>query len=124
MKKIFILLCFLFIVINVDAQNSDLIVGNWIFTKALNKGIDEAGKAYLEAEVIGKWNLDFKSDGKFNTSMMGEKTNGTWKFDSASKSIILSGVEGGPQKFKVLKSTQSELILKLGLGEFLLTKIE
>ena len=124
MKKIIILLSFIFIAINLNAQKSDLIVGNWVFTKALNKEVDEAGLAYMKAEVIGKWKLNFKSDGKFDTSMMGEKTNGTWKFNSTSNSITISGIEGGPQEFKILKSTKNELALKFGLGEFLLTRIE
>ena len=124
MKKIIILLSFIFIAINLNAQKSDLIVGNWVFTKALNKEVDEAGLAYMKAEVIGEWKLNFKSDGEFDTSMMGEKTNGTWKFNSTSNSITISGIEGGPQEFKILKSTKNELALKLGLGEFLLTRIE
>ncbi|MGY3795718.1 lipocalin family protein [Aquimarina sp. 433] len=123
-KKTIILLSFIFITINLCAQKSNLIVGNWVFTKPLNKGIDEAGLAFLEAEVIGKWKINFKPDGKFDTTMMGEQTDGTWNFDSNSNSITISGKEGEPQKFKILKSTKSELILKLGLGEFLLTKIE
>lgn len=52
------------------------------------------------------------------------KSSGTWKFDSSSNSIILFGIEGAPQELKILKSSQSELALKLGLGEFLLTRIE
>jgi hypothetical protein len=115
MKKILILISFVFVSINLIAQESDLIAGNWVFTKALND---------MKAEVIGKWKFNLKSDGKFETSMMGEKANGTWTFDSTSNSIILSGIEGGPQEFKILKSTKNELALKLGLGEFLLTRIE
>jgi hypothetical protein len=124
MKKILILISFVFVSINLIAQESDLIAGNWVFTKALNEDIDPVGLAYMKAEVIGKWKFNLKSDGKFETSMMGEKANGTWTFDSTSNSIILSGIEGGPQEFKILKSTKNELALKLGLGEFLLTRIE
>ncbi len=124
MKKIILLLAFIFITIHLNAQKSDLIVGNWVFTKALNKGIDDAGLAYIKSEVIGKWKFNFKSDGKFDTYMRGEQTSGTWSFDSNSNSITTSGTEGGPQEFKILKSTKGELVLKLGLGEFLLTKIE
>ena len=123
MKKLF-LLYILFIVFSINAQNPDPIFGNWVFTKALNKGIDEAGKKFLEAEVIGKWKFNFKSDGKFDTNMMGEIASGTWKFDETSKSIIITEIEGETQKFKVLKSTPNELILKLGLGEFILKKLE
>ena len=124
MKKILILISFVFISINLIAQESDLITGNWVFTKALNKDIDPAGLAYMKAEVIGKFKFNLKSDGKFDTFMMWEKASGTWTFNSTSNSIILSGIEGGPQEFKILKSTKNELALKLGLGEFLLTRIE
>ncbi|WP_203293573.1 lipocalin-like domain-containing protein [Luteirhabdus pelagi] len=124
MKKIIILISFLFISINSIAQEPDLIVGNWVFSEALNENIAPEQLAYIKAEIIGKWNLNFKSDGKFETSMMGEKTSGTWIFDADSKTIAVSGVEGGPLEFKILKSTQDELALKLGLGEFLLRRIK
>ena len=122
MKKTLIIILFLFLAININAQKSDLIVGKWVFTKALNKDIDKAGLAYMKAEIIGKWKLNFDSDGKFDTSMMGEKTTGTWKYNS--NSITLNGIEGGPLEFKILESTENKLALKLGLGEFLLTKTE
>ena len=39
MKKTLIIILFLFLAININAQKSDLIVGKWVFTKALNKDI-------------------------------------------------------------------------------------
>lgn len=123
MKTLFTLL-FLFVAININAQQNDLIVGNWIFKKALNENIDEAGKTYIKAEVIDKWKLVFKPNGKFETYMMDEKETGEWKLTSDSKSIVLSGIEDGPTEFKILKSTENELALKLGLGEFLLNRIK
>lgn len=122
MKTLFTLL-FLFVAININAQQNDLIVGNWIFKKALNENIDEAGKTYIKAEVIDKWKLVFKPNGEFETYMMGEKETGEWKLTPDSKSIVLSGIEEGPTEFKILKSTENELALKLGLGEFLLNRI-
>ena len=124
MKKIILLLAFISITLNANAQESDLIVGNWVFTEALNEGIDEEGLAYIESEVIGKWKFNFKSDGKFDTSMKGQKANGTWSFDANSNAIKISSAEGSSREFKILKSTESELVLKLGFGEFLLTRVE
>jgi len=124
MKKLLFTLLLLTIPINLYAQKSDLIVGNWVFTKALNENIDEAGLAFMKAEVIGKWKFEFKSDGKFNTYMMGQKANGEWKLLSEANILVLNGVEGGPQEFKILKTSKNELALRLGLGEFLLTRIK
>ena len=54
--------------------------------------------------------------------MMGEKTSGDWKLNS--NRLTIYGVEGGNQELLILKSTKNELALKLGLGEFLLTRIK
>jgi hypothetical protein len=123
-NKILYVLFFLFIGTNINAQKADIIVGKWIFKKALNKEVDEAGMAFMKAEVIDKWKFDFKSNGKFETYMMREKATGEWKLSSDSKNIILTGIEGGLKEFEILKSNKDELILKLGLGEFLLKKIK
>jgi hypothetical protein len=123
-NKILYILFFLFIGTNINAQKADIIVGKWIFKKALNKEVDEAGMAFMKAEVIDKWKFDFKSNGKFETYMMREKATGEWKLSSDSKNIILTGIEGGLKEFEILKSNKDELILKLGLGEFLLKKIK
>ena len=56
--------------------------------------------------------------------MMGEKETGKWKLSSDSSSIILLEVEGAPVEMKFLKLTETELALKLGLGEFLLNRID
>ena len=123
-NKILYILFFLFIGTNINAQKADIIVGKWIFKKALNKEVDEAGMAFMKAEVIDKWKFNFKSNGKFETYMMREKATGEWKLSSDSKNIILTGIEGGLKEFEILKSNKDELILKLGLGEFLLKKIK
>ena len=123
-KKILYTLLFLFIVTKINAQKTDLIVGQWIFKKALNKEVDKAGLAFMKAEVIDKWKFVFKSNGEFETYMMREKATGKWKLSSDSKNIILTGIEDGLKEFRILKSTKDELILKLGLGEFLLKKIK
>ncbi|MDX6745792.1 hypothetical protein SHK09_03230 [Polaribacter sp. PL03] len=122
-NKILFTIFFLFIGTNINAQKADLISGKWIFKKALNKEVDEAGMAFMKAEVIDKWKFVFKPNGEFETYMMREKATGKWKLSSDSKNIILTGIEGGLKEFKILKSSKDELILKLGLGEFLLKKI-
>ena len=122
--KILFTLLFLSIAVNGNAQKSDLIAGNQVFKQALNKDIDAAGLAFVKAEVIDKWKLTFNSNGEFETSMMGEKATGKWKLGSDSNSIIISILEEEPTEFKILKSTDEVLALKLGLGEFLLKRIE
>tara|TARA_R110002020_G_C15768673_1_gene727920 strand:+ start:123 stop:359 length:237 start_codon:yes stop_codon:yes gene_type:complete len=78
MKKLLIVIIFIFISISLNAQSSDLIVGKWVFTKALNKEVDEAGLAYMNAEIIGKWKFEFYSDGEYITFIAGEKASGKW----------------------------------------------
>lgn len=123
MKTYFTLL-FLFVAVTMNAQKTDFIVGNWVFKEALNEDIDEAGLAYINSEVKDKWQFVFNPDGIFETYMMDEKETGEWKLSADSKNImIITGIEDGPTKFEILKSTQNELALKLGLGEFLLKRI-
>ncbi|MFD2517608.1 lipocalin family protein [Salinimicrobium flavum] len=122
--KTLITLLFLLVAINSNAQSTDLIVGDWIFKKALNENIDEAGLAQIKAEVIDKWKFVFKPNGEFETYIMDEKGTGKWKLTSDSKSIVLTGMEESPMELKILSSTENELVLKLGLGEFLLKKID
>ncbi len=122
MNKILTLVLFMVMAFSMNAQKSD-VIGQWVFAEALNKQIDQAGLDYIKANVIGKWNLSFKSDGQFDTFMMGKQLSGTWVFDTTSNSIIISGTEGGPQEFEVLNATKNELELKFGLGKFLLSKV-
>lgn len=75
MKKTLITVLFFFIVINLNAQKPDLVIGKWVFTEALNKDLDENQLAYIKSEIAGKWKLHFKSDGKFETYMMEERTS-------------------------------------------------
>ncbi|WP_308993726.1 lipocalin family protein [Mariniflexile litorale] len=121
MKKILFTILLMFAVFNLSAQNSETIVGKWVFTKALNKGIDQAGMESLKTQVIGKWKFEFFANGKYDTFMMGEKTSGNWVLKD--QTLTLNGIEGDPQKLKILKSSKNELALKLGLGEFLLTRL-
>lgn len=120
--KTFFTLLLVSLAFSMNAQTTDQIVGNWIFKEALNQGIDEAGMALIEEEVIDKWTFSFQSNGTFETFMMGEKGTGQWKLSSDNKSIIISGMEGSPLVFNILKFTKNELALKLGLGEFLLKR--
>jgi hypothetical protein len=122
MNKILVVILFLFLAINLNAQKPDLVIGKWVFAKALNKDIDEEGLAFIKEEVVGKWKLNFKADGKFDNYMMGEKVSGEWK--THLNTLVLMGIEGGDQELKILKLTENEMALKLGLGEFLLTRIK
>ncbi len=66
-KQIVSILLFLFIIINVNAQKTDLILGTWVFKKALNKEIDKAGLAFMNAQLIDKWKFIFLSSGVLET---------------------------------------------------------
>ncbi|KFF16053.1 lipocalin family protein [Flavobacterium hydatis] len=108
--------------IAINAQNSDLLKGKWVFKKALNKEVDELGKKTLNSDIINKMTFEFKSNDEFVAFLMGQNANGKWTLSKNSKVIILNSIDG---KFElsILKLTKTELILKLGLGEFLMNKI-
>ncbi|OXA97926.1 hypothetical protein B0A62_01650 [Flavobacterium hydatis] len=121
MKTIAIFVLFLSS-IAINAQNSDLLKGKWVFKKALNKEVDELGKKTLNSDIINKMTFEFKSNDEFVAFLMGQNANGKWTLSKNSKVIILNSIDG---KFElsILKLTKTELILKLGLGEFLMNKI-
>jgi len=124
MKYITVLIAFFLLTYTTNAQDSDLISGRWVFTKVLNEKIDEASMAYLENEVLGKWEFHFLADGKFETTMMEGQSNGSWSHDTDAKTISIIDKQGGTQEFKILKSSQDTLALNLGTGKFLLTRKE
>jgi hypothetical protein len=124
MRKLLAILLFTFITITIKAQSNDLIIGKWTFKDAFNKeNIDQAGLEMLNAEVINKMTFDFNANGEFNAYMMGENQSGTWKLTNDTKKLILTASQEAPAEFEILKLTDKELALKLGLGEFLMVKI-
>ena len=120
-KKIIILL-FLIASITLSAQNSEDLKGKWIFKKALNKEVDADGKKDLKAYIINKMSFEFKNNNEFTAFAFGQNMNGKWTFTKDLKTIILNA-ENEKYELSILKLTKSELILKLGLGEFLMKKI-
>jgi hypothetical protein len=122
MIKVLAIFCFLITSITLNAQNSELIKGKWIFKKAINKEVDKLGRKSLKSEVIDKWNIEFKNDGDFDGFFFGEKMNGKWTLSNKSEMINLEASQG-KFVFKILKLTENELILKFGLGEFIMKKI-
>jgi hypothetical protein len=120
-KKITILL-FLIASITLSAQNSEDLKGKWIFKKALNKEVDADGKKDLKAYIINKMTFEFKNNNEFTAFAFGQNMNGKWTLTKNLKTIILNA-ENEKFELSILKLTESELILKLGLGEFLMKKI-
>ncbi len=123
MKTLFSLLFFACITSSVISQSNELIIGKWTFKDAYNKDkIDQAGLAMLQSEVINKMTFDFNKNGEFKAYLMGENQKGKWELTKDSKKIILIIPEEAPTGLEILKLTNNELALKLGLGEFLMIK--
>ena len=73
-----------------------------------------------ELALILEW--EFFSKGRFTAFAFGQNMNGKWTLTKDLKTIILNA-ENEKFELSILKLTESELILKLGLGEFLMKKI-
>lgn len=123
MVKTITVLLFLIASITLSAQNSETLKGKWIFKKALNKEVDADGRKDLKAYIINKMTFEFKNNNEFTAFAFGQNINGIWSFNEKIKTITLITLE--KEKFDLLiqKLTETELILKLGLGEFLMKKI-
>lgn len=122
MMKTFITLWFLISSFSVHAQNHELLTGKWLFKKALNKEIDADGQKALNSQVINKMTFEFKRNHEFIGFVLGHYMKGSWSLSKNSKSVILD-TEDGKMEFAILKLTETDLILKLGLGEYLMKKI-
>ncbi|PCH74994.1 MAG: hypothetical protein COB98_09540 [Flavobacteriaceae bacterium] len=121
--KTIIIISLLVVTINNYSQSRNLIIGNWVFKDAYNKEqIDEEGLEMLNSEVINKMSFNFKSNGKFDAYLMGEKVNGKWELTKNIKGINLNISEENLVVLIILKLTKTELALKLGLGEFLMER--
>lgn len=123
MKKIITMLFFLVVSMTLSAQSAGNLQGKWIFKKALNKEVDDLGRQTLKADIINKMTFEFKSNNEFNAFAFGQNMNGKWSFNEKTKSITLITQEKEEFNLFILKLTETEVILKLGLGEFLMKKI-
>ena len=121
MRTIITVIFFLAFSLNMNSQNSQALIGKWVFKEALNKGIDKLGRETLKKDVINKWTYEFKSTGAFIWSGQ-ETAAGKWTLAKDSKSIILE-IEGQKIEVIVLEFTDTRLVLKMGLGEFLMKKV-
>ncbi len=122
MRKILVVTFILFISLCVQSQNSKLVIGKWVFKEALNREVDELGRKSLNEEVINKMTYEFKSNGVFIWFAMGQNANGKWSLTKDQNSIIAT-VGEDRMELKIIKLTASEMILKMGLGEFLMKRI-
>nr|WP_315152102.1 hypothetical protein [uncultured Flavobacterium sp.] len=123
MKKIIIMFFFLILSMTLSAQSAGNLQGKWIFKKALNKEVDDLGRQTLKADIINKMTFEFKSNSEFNAFAFGQNMNGKWLFNEKNKVITLITSEKEEFNLLILKLTETEVILKLGLGEFLMKKI-
>ncbi|NEU06886.1 hypothetical protein GZH53_01055 [Flavihumibacter sp. R14] len=122
MIKTITIFFFFLLSITLTAQSSELLNGKWVFKKALNKEVDDLGRKTLKSDIINKMTFEFKSNSEFSAFAFGQNMNGKWALSKNAKVITLST---GEEKFEllILKLTESELILKFGLGEFLMKKL-
>lgn len=106
-----------------SAQGAANLQGKWIFKKVLNKEVDDLGRQTLKSDIINKMTFEFKSNSEFNAFAIGQNMTGKWLFNEKTKSITLITAEKEKFNLLILKLTETEVIFKLGLGEFLMKKI-
>jgi hypothetical protein len=123
MKKNIAMFFFLLVSLTLSAQSAGNLQGKWIFKKALNKEVDDLGRQSLKADIINKMTFEFKSNNEFNAFAFGQNIKGKWSYNEKQKRITLSTPEKEEFNLLILKLTETEVILKLGLGEFLMKKI-
>ena len=123
MKKIITMFFFMIVSMTLSAQSAENLQGKWIFKKALNKEVDYLGRQTLKANIINKMTFEFKSNSEFNAFAFGQNMKGKWSFNEKTKLITLITQEKEEFNLSILKLTETEVILKLGLGEFLMKKI-
>jgi hypothetical protein len=121
--KITLLLCFIVVSSFVNAQNLKLLKGKWIFKDVYNKEkIDKLGLQTLKKDIINKMTFEFKNNDDFIAYAFGENMNGKWFMKNNSKTIVLTTDKNEKFPLQILEITKTRLVLKIGLGEFLMIK--
>lgn len=124
MKKKLVFVFFLVVLsTNLNAQNTSLLIGKWVFKDVLDKSrMNKEGLKMLNTEFINKMTFDFVENGKFIAYAMGENMTGTWMLSKDATKIILKTSEKETYELLILELSKNRLGLKLGLGRFLMVK--
>ena len=118
LKKLILLFLFLNVTAILKAQESDLILGTWVFKGVYHKEkIEAKSLKTLKNQVINKLTFTFRNDGTFSSYIMGENLSGTWSRENNPNRVLLF-TKYENYEFRILDLTGDKLALKIGLGEF------
>jgi len=101
-RKIFILVFILFISSNIYAQKNKkykkLIAKKWKLSEFTIPEIEEENLSNEEKEKLDKFieeaSFEFKEDGTYEMTMMGNTSKGTWQVDQEGKTLIIQNEHG------------------------------
>lgn len=122
LKKILFILLLATSLISAQAQDKELLIGEWVFKEMYNKDrIDPESLAQIQAQLGNKMKIEFIDDKNYEAYFMGKHIEGNWDVLKKIVGFVLKTPEGS-FKIEILKLTKGELGLRFGAGEFLMMR--
>lgn len=117
MIKTVILFLFLFAsTIFVNAQTTDSLIGKWKFKDVYNAENLDSTKVAMVRKMFANMTLYLKAN-KHYTAFFIAKEEGSWKYDEATKKIIMAANKGTENQMGVLAVTGQTIVLNIGKGK-------
>ncbi len=107
------------------AQESDDLIGKWVFSDLYNADeLDEVTKTAVLTQLKGQLFFLLKESENFEANILGEEFRGEWMLvDDKHLQLIMDSENGREIKnFEILAFEKSKIALKVGEGAFWMEK--
>jgi len=114
-RNLFILTLSLFLFTACGGSPEKQIAQKWKLSDFKAPGMDTENLSPEEEEMLKKFieeaSFEFKEDGTYEISMMGETTKGTWEVDKEGKTLTTKEESGNETKLTIKELSGSKLII-------------
>jgi len=73
---------------------------------------------------FGNMTMTFQKDGRYSATLLDKLEDGSWNMANDGKTVTLNSTKGKSNEFQVVSLSESDLIIKVGQGVFILKKTE
>lgn len=94
----------------------NMLLKKWYMVKKIGPGKSQTQIDMTAALLEGSY-FEFKKDGKYNIEMLGIKEKGTWELNESRTEIIQLKSDDTTTTWKIVKLTETELIMAQGESE-------
>jgi hypothetical protein len=114
LKKLFTAALLLTTVVMMSCKGKsakDMIVNNWKFTN-ISGGDASQMPDSIKTEILSSATMEFTKDGKFNVTMMGSKTSGTYSVSDDGKTLTTTDEGKTAETAEILEISKDKIVLK------------